>query len=106
MLVYLRYDGHSVSVASDEDYERPVIWMHEDTCCLSTGGVKRSGTTPMGALDITALHLPLYSLPAVCTFLAKYQRQEWRGSKGYMKQDKGISDVEKLGKKSQQDVCY
>lgn len=56
-------------MACDEDYERPVIWVHEDTSCLSAGGVKRRGTAPVGALDTAALHLPLHPFPAVGALL-------------------------------------
>lgn len=68
-LCYLRYEGRSVPVAGDEDYERPVIWVHKDTSCLSTGGVKCRGAAPVGALDTAALHLPLHPFPAVHTLL-------------------------------------
>ncbi len=76
LLGYLRYDGRFVSVAGDEDYERPVIWVHEDTSCLSAGGVKRRGAAPMGALDTAALHLPLHPFPAVRTLLPEWQSRE------------------------------
>lgn len=69
LLGYLRYDGRFVSVAGDEDYERPVIWVHEDTSCLSAGGVKRCGAAPMGTLDTAALYLPLHPFPAVRALL-------------------------------------
>lgn len=67
--LYLRYDGRSVSVAGDEDYERPVIWVHEDAGRLSAGGVKGCGAAPVGALDTAAIHLPFHPFPAVSTFL-------------------------------------
>lgn len=58
-----------MSVAGDEDYEWPVIRVHEDTSCLSAGGVERRGATSVGALDAAALHLPLHPFPAVHTLL-------------------------------------
>lgn len=68
-LCYLWHEGRSVPVAGDEDDEWVVIWVHKYTSCLSAGGVKCCGAAPMGALDTAALHLPLYPLPAVHTFL-------------------------------------
>lgn len=58
-------------VAGDEDYERPVIWVHEDTSCLSAGGVKRRGAAAVGALDTATLHLPLHPFPAVRALLSE-----------------------------------
>lgn len=69
LLGYLRHDGSFVSVAGDEDYERPVVWVHQDASCLSAGGVKRRGAAPVGALNTAALYLPLHPFPAVCTLL-------------------------------------
>ncbi len=76
---YLRYDRCSVSVASDEDYERPVIRVHEDTSCLSASGVKRCGAAPMGALDTAAVHLSLHPFPAERTLLPEWQRHKHVG---------------------------
>lgn len=62
-----------MSVAGDKDYEGPVVWVHEDTSCLSAGGVERRGAAPVGALHTAACHLPLHPFPAVRTLLP-----EWR----------------------------
>ena len=70
-----------MSVAGDEDYEWPVIWMHEDTSSLSTGGVKCCGATPVGALDTAALHLPLHPSPAVGALLPVTETREGGGIK-------------------------
>ena len=67
-----------MSVAGDEDYEGPVIWVHEDPGCLSAGGVKRRGAAPVGTLDTAAHHFPLYPFPAVHTLLPGGHRREGR----------------------------
>lgn len=66
---YLMYGGRFVPGAGDEDDEGPVVRVHEDTSCLSTGGVKRSGAAAVGALHTAAVHLPLHPFPAVNTLL-------------------------------------
>lgn len=83
---YLSYDRCFVSVTSDENHKGPVVWVHEDASCLSTGRVKRSGAAPMGALNAAARHFPFHPLPAVHTLLRKQQR--W-GVKGEGKEGRG-----------------
>lgn len=76
---YLRYDGCFVSVAGDVDNERPVVWVHEDTSCLSAGGVEGGGAASVGALDTATFHVPLHPFPAVRTLLPQQQSHEHEG---------------------------
>lgn len=105
---YLRYEWRSVPVAGDEDDERPVVRMHEDSGCLGTGGVECRGAASMRALDTAAIHFPLHPFPAVHTLLPERQRHKHkevrRKSQEQAGWSRGSAEVKKGGERKHSNV--